>query len=150
VNANGNKVDVWLIYQCRKCKRTLNIPIFERQNKADIAKSEYRKFMENDRRLAMEYGMNKEFFIKNRVEINQTNIRYGIISVGNTEKIDKTGMMLYKGTEIIIENPYGLKLRTDKITAEVLNITRSKEKKLEKSGGIIVEPCHHGIRIYIF
>ena len=24
VNANKNKLDVWLIYQCKKCKHTLN------------------------------------------------------------------------------------------------------------------------------
>ena len=29
VNANKNKLDVWLIYQCKKCRHTLNIPIFE-------------------------------------------------------------------------------------------------------------------------
>ena len=31
VNANGNKLDVWLIYQCEECKHTLNISIYERQ-----------------------------------------------------------------------------------------------------------------------
>ena len=31
VNANGNKLDVWLIYQCEKCKHTFNLAIYERQ-----------------------------------------------------------------------------------------------------------------------
>ncbi len=30
VNANGNRIDVWLIYQCKKCKHTYNLSIIER------------------------------------------------------------------------------------------------------------------------
>ena len=32
VNANKNKVDIWLIYQCARCRHTLNIPVYERIN----------------------------------------------------------------------------------------------------------------------
>ena len=38
VNANKNKLDVWLIYQCKKCKHTLNIPIYERVSPQKIPK----------------------------------------------------------------------------------------------------------------
>ena len=30
VNANGNLVDVWLIYRCKKCKHSWNLTIYER------------------------------------------------------------------------------------------------------------------------
>lgn len=30
VNANGNKLDIWLIYQCEECKHTFNPAIYER------------------------------------------------------------------------------------------------------------------------
>lgn len=30
VNANGSRLDVWLIYQCEQCKHTLNVAIYER------------------------------------------------------------------------------------------------------------------------
>jgi len=31
INANGNKLDIWLIYQCEECNHTLNLSIYERQ-----------------------------------------------------------------------------------------------------------------------
>ncbi len=28
VNANGNRVDIWLIYRCKKCKHTWNLAVY--------------------------------------------------------------------------------------------------------------------------
>ncbi|MFC0803867.1 DUF1062 domain-containing protein [Ensifer sp. P24N7] len=36
LNANGRKLDAWLIYKCSTCDRTWNRPIFERRNVRDI------------------------------------------------------------------------------------------------------------------
>lgn len=41
VNANGNRLDVWLIYQCELCKHTYNLAIYERQSVSSIPKEEY-------------------------------------------------------------------------------------------------------------
>ncbi len=62
VNANGNKLDVWLIYQCKNCKHTLNIPIFERIKSSKIDMSLYNKFLDNDIQLAKKYGSDYAFF----------------------------------------------------------------------------------------
>lgn len=45
VNANGNKIDVWLIYQCEKCKYTYNLTVYERIN-PKLIKEKYEKFPE--------------------------------------------------------------------------------------------------------
>ena len=44
VNANGSKLDVWLIYQCEKCKHTYNLTIYERQKTISIPKEEYKQY----------------------------------------------------------------------------------------------------------
>ena len=44
INANGNKLDVWLIYQCAECKHPLNLSIYERQKASSIPKEEYQRF----------------------------------------------------------------------------------------------------------
>ena len=36
LNANGRKLDAWLIYKCTVCDKTWNRPIFERRNVRDI------------------------------------------------------------------------------------------------------------------
>ena len=46
INANGNKLDVWLIYHCTECKHTLNIAIYERKKVSSIPKEEYQCFLE--------------------------------------------------------------------------------------------------------
>ncbi len=62
VNANKNKLDVWLIYQCKKCKHTLNIPIYERVSPQKIPKELYERFLENDEELAIRYGCDTALF----------------------------------------------------------------------------------------
>lgn len=46
INANGNKLDVRLIYHCTECKHTLNIAIYERKKVSSIPKEEYQCFLE--------------------------------------------------------------------------------------------------------
>ena len=36
LNANGKKLDAWLIYKCVSCEKTWNRPLFERRNVRDI------------------------------------------------------------------------------------------------------------------
>ena len=36
LNANGKKLDAWLIYRCRDCKRTWNRPLFERAARSEL------------------------------------------------------------------------------------------------------------------
>ena len=52
VNANGNKLDVWLIYQCRECRHTLNLAIYERRKVSAIPREEYQRFLDNEEELA--------------------------------------------------------------------------------------------------
>lgn len=71
VNANGNKVDIWLIYQCAKCKHSLNLTVYERRKPNRISQEEYRRFLENDEDLALQYGNDKAFLKRNRVEFGR-------------------------------------------------------------------------------
>ena len=41
VNANGNRVDVWLIYRCKNCKHSWNLAIYERMRPSKIKKDDY-------------------------------------------------------------------------------------------------------------
>ena len=45
VNANGNSIDVWLIYRCKKCKHSWNLTIFERKNPDRIPAALYELFL---------------------------------------------------------------------------------------------------------
>lgn len=61
VNANGNKLDIWLIYQCENCRHTLNLAIYERQKVSSISKEEYKCFLGNDEQLVELYDKDMQF-----------------------------------------------------------------------------------------
>lgn len=71
VNANGGRVDVWLIYQCKKCKHSLNLTVYERTKPNRISREEYQLFLDNDMALAAKYGNDKAFLKRNRVEFGK-------------------------------------------------------------------------------
>lgn len=68
VNANGKHVDVWLIYQCVKCKHTWNLTIYERKKINKISMEEYQQFLENDEELAYRYGNDIAFIKRSKAE----------------------------------------------------------------------------------
>lgn len=174
VNANGNQLDVWLIYQCLKCRHTYNLAIYERVKPADLKREEYQSFLNNDQDTAFQYGLNREIFSKNKAEIIWDDICYDVILVDKKcygksivqmlsgekvqdkevqgkevqdkevqdkkvpEKIQSVGAHRTSIKEemkiFVVKNPYGLKVRTDRLAAGILQITRSKVKKLIKEG----------------
>ena len=68
VNANGNMVDVWLIYRCRKCKNSWNLTIYERTRPGRIPADLFEAFQANDAETAAAYGRDIDFLKKNHAE----------------------------------------------------------------------------------
>ena len=149
VNANGSKIDVWLIYQCIKCKHTNNLTVYERQRPEAISQQEYNKFLSNSGDLAFKYGTDSQFFARNKVEVNWLHIKYILKRQDNV--MDGNEQLFHKGDLLVISNNYALKVRSDKVVSEVLNLSKSRIKQLEKSENIIVteEKQQHRITIRI-
>lgn len=61
VNANGRRLDIWLIYRCEKCGHTLNVPIYERVPPEKLEPEIYEGFLNNDRELCMRYAGDRGF-----------------------------------------------------------------------------------------
>lgn len=135
INANGNKLDVWLIYQCEKCKHTLNLTIYERQKATSIPQSEYMRFLNNDEELAEQYGRDFQFFQKNKAEVDTEAITYRFVKLHETEPESTCRQKAL----INIQNPYRLKIRPEKQIAEVLSLSRSQVKKLLEQEVITIE-----------
>lgn len=62
VNANGRRLDVWLIYWCEACGRTLNVPVFERASLEKLGPELYERLMDSDPELVREYAADRGFF----------------------------------------------------------------------------------------
>ncbi len=146
VNANGNKLDIWLIYQCEECKHTLNLAIYERQKTSSIPKDEYQHFLNNNEQLAEMYGRNIHLFRKNKAEINYDRLDYDFVKLHETLETNDFGEEVL----VTINNPYQLKIRPEKQIAEVLGLSRSEVKRLlEKKELEIKMELPQFISIYI-
>ncbi len=136
INANGGKLDVWLIYQCEKCKHTYNLTIFERVKPESLPKEEYKSFLANDEELALKYGTNKAMFTRNKAEVDLQNIEY---SIKKKSAVTSQILSTPRKLEIVVYNPYGMKIRTDKMLADILDLSRNRAKEIMDGEGTMVE-----------
>lgn len=143
VNANGNRIDVWLIYQCDTCKHTYNLTIHERVRASELAKEELQSFLTNDEELAFSYGTDKNVFARNKAEIDRDKISYEVSLLDETEQLTSTS--------VVIRNPYDLKLRLDKVLSELFKVNRNRIKNLIKDKTIVAvnDPVEHKITVII-
>ncbi len=132
VNANGNKLDVWLIYQCEECKHTLNLTIYERQKVSSIPEEEYQCFLDNNEQLAEMYGKNMQLFRTNKADIDFDRLHYGFAMLHETIESSEFGEQIV----ITIKNPYQLKIRSEKQIAMFLGLSRNQVKSLLEKGEI--------------
>lgn len=132
VNANGNKLDIWLIYQCAECKHTLNLAIYERKKASSITKEEYQCFLGNDEQLAERYGKDMQLFRTNKADIDFDRLHYGVIKLHETKEISGFGEQII----ITVKNPNQMKIRSEKQIAMVLGLSRNQVKSLLEKGEI--------------
>lgn len=126
INANGNKLDIWLIYQCLECKHTLNLTIYERRKVSSIRKKEYQCFLDNDEQLADTYGKNMQLFMKNKADIDFDRLHYDFVKLHETIESGEFGERIV----ITIKNPHQLKIHLEKPIAIVLGLSRTLVKSL--------------------
>lgn len=137
VNANGNRVDIWLIYQCEKCKHTYNLAIYERVSPNRISREKYRDFLGNDQELALQYGTDLDLLKRNKAEPDINGLEFRCKKEHTKKKLRKDAADQEhnaaghkEGVCLMIYNPYRLKIRVDRILPELLGLNRSQVKKM--------------------
>ncbi len=152
VNANGNAIDIWLIYQCEKCKTTYNLSIYERIRPKSLPRDDYEMYLANNQELAWRVSYDGAVLKKNHVEIDMEKEFYSIevkeISEDNTventvEKESDIDVVLREQSyqQIIqISNPYRLRFRMDRILSELLGQSRTEIKRWFDEGKIVSLP----------
>lgn len=142
VNANGNRLDVWLIYQCEKCRHTLNLSIYERMGKSRIPSDEYQRYLQNDEALALKKGRDYSFFVKNRMEVDWEKVSYELLDMQKgTDCLMQCeeDMRFLQGDEIHVHNPYAVRVRAEKVAGQLLRLSRSQLKKQLERQQIVIE-----------
>lgn len=152
INANKSLLDVWLIYQCPKCRHTYNLPVYERVRAAQIEPEEYQRFLKNDADTALRYGLDKRLFVRSRAQIDQDAVEYELIREENQpdETILAPLPELPRETQLflIVRDPFELNVRADRLAAELLQISRSRVKRLLKDGEMEIRQDSAGVIIH--
>ena len=134
INANKNSIDVWLIYQCEKCKTSWNMDIYDRVKAGSLDNKEYKRFSENEEELAKEYGFDIGIHNKNKVELRIKDVEYDVKKVKLLEAVSEKDETIIK-----IRCKYPCETRIDRLLADNMNISRNSVKRMYEEGYIILE-----------
>lgn len=137
INANKNQLDVWLIYQCPKCKHTFNLSVYERVRPDRIDAAEYQRFLENDADAALRCGLDRFIFAKNRAEIDWNGMAYELRAVDGEEREGQGNCSEEK--YLRVQNPWGLKIKAESIAAKLLQTSRSRVKRMAQEETLTIK-----------
>jgi len=108
VNANGRKVDVWLVYRCDACGISWNRTVLERRTPEAIGTDLYRRYEANDLALAWAHAFDPR----------------GVRADADVPlRVEKTGPDV--ADAIRFEVPYPIARRLDRLLARELGVPRS-------------------------
>jgi len=134
VNANGKRIDVWLIYRCVDCDNSWNFGIFERCNRRDIEPALLQALESNDPGLARRHAFDI-VALRNQVgrveEFPDVAVHKRLLGGAGEEA---AALELQLGLEMPTS------LRLDRLLAGELGISRSRLQALEERRLLIVDP----------
>lgn len=134
VNANGKRIDVWLIYRCTDCDNSWNFGIFERCNRRDIEPALLQALESNDPKLARRHAFDI-VALRNQV---------GRVEEFPDVAVHKRLLGGASDSAAALELQLGLEmptsLRLDRLLANELGISRSRLQVLEERRLLVVDP----------
>jgi len=133
LNANGKRLDAWLIYKCIDCARIWNRPLFERRTLKEIDP----KVLEAAHFSTPDWVRAQEFDIAGLRRHAQ---RVDEFSEADIDKRD-VGEGAMPGQIVIkLDVTLPTSLRLDRLLAGELGLSRSKLQSLHEQGLLVIEP----------
>ncbi|MGX5801479.1 DUF1062 domain-containing protein [Bradyrhizobium sp. Arg314] len=134
VNANGKRIDAWLIYRCTACDNSWNFTILERRNRRDIEPALLTALESNDPALVWRHAFDSAALRDKAGRIEEfpdVTVRKEILD-GEPERA--AGLRL----ELRLEGTTALRL--DRLLAGELGLSRSRLQALDDRERLTVEP----------
>ena len=128
LNANGKRLDAWLIYRCVSCDNTWNRPVLERRNRRDIDPLFLHALEANHPQWICRYAFDIAS-LRNRAErveeFSDVEIEKHVLSAGSKPLSE---------LEILLAVPVPTCLRTDRLLASQLGLSRKRVEDLTEKG----------------
>ncbi|WP_117190560.1 DUF1062 domain-containing protein [Rhizobium terrae] len=133
LNANGKRLDAWLIYKCTTCDGTWNRTIFERQSVRSLDPAV----------LEAVQASTPDFVARLEFDAEALKARAGRVEEDPELEVRKrmvSSMSGWRRIEIAFVLPYPTTLRLDRLLAAELGLSRSRLQKLFEAGEIRARP----------
>ncbi len=134
VNANGKRIDVWLIYRCIDCDNSWNFGILERCNRRNIEPALLRALESNDPALARRHAFD---VVALRSRVGRVE-EFPDVTVHRQRLGDNRESATALELKLGLEMPTSLRL--DRLLANGLGISRSRLQALEDRRLLIIDP----------
>jgi hypothetical protein len=133
LNANGKRLDAWLIYRCTFCDQTWNRPVFERRVRNTVDPALLDALQRNDPGLA------------SKTALDTTGIKRGKPGGDHGLSVAKAVASTCKADAVLLEITIRMPspvpgIRCDKLLALGLGVSRSAVAKLARGGRLAFEP----------
>lgn len=125
VNANGTRLDVWLIFRCMACKSTWNMRVYERIDRMRLNQEEYAALQQNDEQLVRQIAFDRALLTNNHIAIDFSSADM---------YIEGDSIPTGEAADVTLYSEYDLCLSACFILAEKLGVSKSRIKKLEEAG----------------
>ncbi|WP_342362660.1 DUF1062 domain-containing protein [Terrarubrum flagellatum] len=132
LNANGKRLDAWLIYRCSHCDNAWNRSIFERRKINEIDRALLAALQVNDAHLARRIAFDVNDLGRTRIESMQ--------EARTTKRLVSGDALGADHVEIALSSPQPVALRLDRVLALELSLSRQRLRQLDERGRIATSP----------
>lgn len=119
MNANGKRMDIWLIYQCETCKHTYNLPLYTRVSSKDLERNFYEALQRNDPQVVSGFMTDRAFLQRQGAKISGE----PPFKLRHVEDLQEENTWRFL-------NPCHMRIRYDKLMADCMGISRSHVQKM--------------------
>jgi len=130
VNANGGKLDVWVVFRCAACKSTWNMRVYDRVDCACLPRNEYSALMQNDPLHMRRIAFDRATLLRSHVSID-----FGSADL----QIDGFDIPSGEAADVTLVSEYYLDLPVCAVIAKKLGVSNSRVKRLESNGSLVVD-----------
>lgn len=137
LNANGRRLDAWLLYRCADCDFTWNRPLHERVDADALGAATIRELQENDRAAAWRHAFDRDALARLGVRLDES----------VPWRVDRDDP---EATTVQLDLPYPLRVRLERLLAAELGASRRELRAWARAAGSGVRdrdlrrPARHG------
>jgi hypothetical protein len=134
VNANGKRLDAWLVYNCAHCDNSWNRPLVTRRNIREIDPLSLHAMQANDADLARRLAFDVDDLRRSTERVDE------FAAVEVQKQVLSQAVGPFATVDIIMAVPTPTCLRADRLLATELGLSRARIDALQEAGRLLIVP----------